>query len=420
MTFVNLLSPIAKLLLSLIRKSYLKEVIMKINTDIGRRKFIKNSAVSVLGGGIYLNSLNRSPVIKKFSGEDNSKKKNGIDKIEYRKLGNIDYKASLLGFGAMITTNSAVLEEALNMGVNYIDTARGYQNGNNEVMVGKVIKKKRKNVFLTTKESAKSKKSILEGTEESLKALDTDYIDALLAHGLSSREQVYDEDIMSALEKLKKEGKARFVGVSIHTNVAEVVNAIVDSKFYDLVTVRYNFRSDEKLKKTVKKANNAGIAVVAMKVMAGGKGYVGSEMKGLNPCQTALKWVMSDKNVATTIPSITSFQQLEENFNTMGAKMSWSERKTLYKYAKVMDREFCAMCDECSGICPQNVNIIDIMRYLMYADGYGELELGRDSYRSLSYNEPASKCIDCDDCLVPCVNNLNIKERMLHAHSILA
>jgi len=393
---------------------------MKVKKELDRREFMKSGLVSALSGGVFLDSFNRTRIINNFFKKDTQKKEEDENKIEYRKLGSTGYNASLLGFGAMITTDPSVLEKALDMGVNYVDTARGYQRGNNEIWIGKVIKNRRKNLFLTTKEKAGSKQSLLNGAEESLKALDTDYVDALLAHGLSSRSEVLNEDIMSGFEQLKKEGKARFVGMSTHSNSAEVIDAMIESKFYNLVTVKYNFRSDDGLKNAIERANKAGIAVVAMKPMAGGQGYVGSKMENLNPFQSALRWVMNDKNVATTIPSITSFQQLSENFETMGTKMSWSDRKILYKFAKVTDKLYCRMCDVCSGQCPENVKISDVMRFLMYAEGYGELQLGKDSYKSLSFHENASKCIDCGDCVVKCVNKLNIRERMVRANSLLA
>jgi len=402
---------------------------MKARKNIGRREFIKNSIFGALSGGVYLNSLNRTTVIKNFSGEEELNKKNNEEKIEYRKLGNIGYNASVVGFGAMLTNDASVLQRALDMGINYIDTARSYQRGNNEIMVGRVIKKRRKDVFLSTKNKQRSMRTIVKDAEESLKALDTDYVDCFLAHDVTSREQVINEDIMSALEKLKKEGKARYIGISTHSSEAEIIDAMINSKFYDLVTVKYNYRSDEKLIKAVERANKAGIAVVAMKVMGGKwwtyvirwrRGYTGHKMEGLNPCQAALKWVINDKNIATTIPSITSFQQLDENFSIMGSKFSWSDRKTLDKFARMTDKLYCRMCGECSNVCPENVNIPDIMRFLMYADGYGELELGRNSYKSLSSNERASKCTGCNHCVVPCVNKLNIRERMLRAHSKLA
>ncbi len=395
---------------------------MKTKKDLERREFLKNGIVSAFGGGIYLSSLNRTAVKKSFSGDKSAAGKKE-PKIEYRKLGKIGFNASLLGFGAMITTDPAVLEKALDMGVNYIDTSRGYQRGNNEILVGKVIKKRRKEVFLTTKTNLQSVEKILSDAETSLKALDTDYIDCYLIKSFGTRANVFDENCFGALEKLKKDGKVRYVGISTHKTEAEVINAMVDSKFYDLVTVKYNFRSDANITKAIARANEAGIAVVAMKVMGGrgGKGFdKEKQFEGLNHFQAGLKWVMSNKNIAATIPSTTSFQQLYENFDTMGSRMSWSDRKTLDKFAKLTDKEYCRMCDTCTGKCPRNVNIIDIMRYLMYAEDYGEIELGRDSYRALSLNEQASKCRLCDDCVVPCVNKLNIHERMIRAHSLLA
>ena len=390
---------------------------MEKSKKLDRRRFIKNSFMSAFGGGIYINSVNRSSIVGNFftKGESNQKKE-GDSKIEYRKLGKIGYNASLLGFGAMITTDPSVLVKALDMGINYVDTARGYQRGNCEVWVGKVVKNRRKNLFLTTKQKPGN---IIEGAEESLKALDTDYVDGLLGHGLS-REEVLSENVMSSLEKLKKEGKTRYIGASVHSNEAEVINAMIDAKIYDLVTVRYNFRSGDDLKKAIERANKEGLAVVAMKPMGGGKGNVGQSMGNLNPFQSALKWVMNDKNITTTIPSITSFQQLQENFDTMGAKMTWNDRKILDKYARITDRLYCRTCGECLERCPENVNIPDIMRFLMYADGYGELELGKDSYKTLSISENASKCIDCEECVVECVNKLNVGQRMIRAHSILA
>ena len=400
---------------------------MKGKKDIGRRDFIKNSCVSALSGGVYLISLNRFPITKRFL-EEKLEDKNKEEKVEYRKLGNIDYNVSVVGLGAMLTKDPAVLKNALDMGINYIDTARSYQGGNNEIMIGKVIGKRRKDIFLATKNKQGAMQSIVKDAEESLKALNTDYIDCFLLHDVKSKEQVFNEDVMSGLEKLKKEGKTRYIGISTHTNEVEVINAIVDSKFYNLVTVKYNYRSDEKLKKVIERAYKAGIAVVAMKIMGGkwwtmiigwGRGYKNHNMEYLNPCQAALKWVINDKNISTAIPSITSFKQLNENFDTMSSKMSLSDRKILEKYAKITDKLYCRMCGECLGTCPDNVNIPDIMRFLMYADGYGELELGRDSYKSLSINERALKCIKCDYCVVQCTNKLNIKERMLQAHSIL-
>ena len=164
---------------------------MKEKKNLGRREFLKNSIVSAFGGGVYLSSLDSSPLIKTFSEKNKSEAKKEVE-VEYRKLGKIDFKASLLGFGAMITSDPAVLAKALDMGVNYVDTSRGYQRGNNEIMVGKVIKNRRKDVFLTTKTTLKGTNEILSDAEESLRALDTDYINCYLIKSLGVRANVFE------------------------------------------------------------------------------------------------------------------------------------------------------------------------------------------------------------------------------------
>ncbi|MCK4965746.1 4Fe-4S dicluster domain-containing protein, partial [bacterium] len=195
--------------------------------------------------------------------------------------------------------------------------------------------------------------------------------------------------------------------------------AMIEIGFYDLVTVSYNFRSDEKLTKELKKARKKGIAVVAMKNMGGGggKGF-DAGIEGLNHFQSGLRWVMNQDFVDTTIPGMRSFQHVEENFSVMGTTMSWSDRKILHKYAEATDAYYCRRCGECTDVCPYGTNVSDVMRYLMYADGYGEYQLGGDSYNKLRVSEQAANCAECDKCLVPCGYGLDIKERMVRAHSL--
>jgi len=85
--------------------------------NIGRREFIENGIFGVLSGRVYLSPLNRTTVIKGFSGKDESNKKNKEEKIDYRKLGNIGYNASVVGLGAMLTNDASVLQRALDMGL---------------------------------------------------------------------------------------------------------------------------------------------------------------------------------------------------------------------------------------------------------------------------------------------------------------
>ena len=393
--------------------------LMKEEKRIGRRDFLKSGVAGAFGSGIYLGSAGVVPGTDK-----NTKDEKKEPVIEYRKLGKIDYKATLLGFGAMLTDDPAVLSMALDKGVNYIDTAWGYKNGNNEVMVGKVVKNRRKDVFIVSKGGYTDKSNITKHFEDSIKRLDTDYIDCYLAHGVKKADEVGSDLILSQLEKLKKDGKIRYTGFSTHTNMTEIINAAVDTKFYDLILTRYSYRDGKELEKAIERANKAGIAVVAMKIMKflvrnKGDGYEGKIGKGMTPFQSALRYVMDNPNIATTIPGITSFKELEENFSTMDTQLSWSDRKILNYYADVNDKLYCRGCGECMDKCPKGVNIPDNMRFLMYTDGYGAFGLGRDSYNELSPSEQASNCIDCNECVVPCAYGLDIRQDMIHTHRML-
>ena len=98
-------------------------------------------------------------------------------KLSYKTLGRTGLRVTSVGFGCMITSDPSVVERAVDLGINYFDTARGYQNGNNERMVGAALGAKRKNVILSTKSAADNKAGLLQDLDTSLSELKTDYVD---------------------------------------------------------------------------------------------------------------------------------------------------------------------------------------------------------------------------------------------------
>jgi aryl-alcohol dehydrogenase-like predicted oxidoreductase len=140
----------------------------------------------------------------------------------YRTLGKTGLKVTSLGFGCMITSDGSVVERAADLGITYFDTARGYQGGNNERMVGAALKKRRKDLVLSTKTEANDRQGALEQLDTSLKELGTDYVDIWYLHGKSTPSAVTD-GLMEALAAAKKSGKTRFVGVSTHSGQQELM-----------------------------------------------------------------------------------------------------------------------------------------------------------------------------------------------------
>ena len=181
------------------------------NGGMNRRRFLKNSAIGVGAVGIAIGTGS------KVSGEENTKTPSSSPlKIkEYRTLGRTGFKVSDIGSG--FVDNPAVLEQLLDAGVNYIDTAESYGN---ETMLGSVIKKRdRKSVFITTKLEVKkdlSKEGFLSRAYKCLERLQTNYVDCIMMHGPEKVETLKTEGFHAAMQQLKKEGKLHFVGVTHH------------------------------------------------------------------------------------------------------------------------------------------------------------------------------------------------------------
>jgi len=144
-----------------------------------------------------------------------------------------------------------------------------------------------------------------------------DYVDMLYLHGVDSREVALHPEFLEALSLLKQQGKIRFAGVSTHRNEPDVVAAITESDVYDIVLSAYNFTMEhrDRLKEKIALAAEKGIGIIAMKTMAGG--FLDKERTKPVDCKAALKWVLQDPNVHTTIPGIITFDQLTENFSVM-------------------------------------------------------------------------------------------------------
>ena len=190
-------------------------------------------------------------------------------KLDYKVLGRTGLKVTTVGFGCMITSDPSVIERAADAGINYFDTARGYQHGNNERMVGAALGAKRKQIVLSTKTHAPDKEGMLKHLDESLRELSTDYIDIWYLHGRSSAADIRD-DMIEAQQLAKKQGKIRFAGVSTHSGQKDLLPWMAQKGVFDVVLAAYNFSMDAAMEQAVATAAKAGIGVVGMKVMAGG------------------------------------------------------------------------------------------------------------------------------------------------------
>jgi uncharacterized protein len=346
-------------------------------------------------------------------------------KLEYKVLGRTGLKVTSVGMGCMITSDQSVVERALDAGINYFDTARGYQRGNNERMVGAALGAKRKQVVLSTKTHASDKAAMEQNLEQSLRELNTDYIDIWYLHGRSSGAEVTDE-MIEVQQAAKKAGKIRFTGISTHGGQENLIPWMVQKGAFDVVLTSYNFSMSKGLTQAIAAAAKAGMGVVAMKVMAGGKREakpgtpLGDKLAQPGAMLAALKWVVKNPDVATTIPSMTDMDQLEENLHAMGNPLSSQDEKVLAAHLETIKPVYCRMCGQCDGTCQKGLPVADVLRYLTYADGYGQFELGRENFSALQPEHAAVRCGDCNDCTVACPHGVRVRHRIARAQELFA
>jgi aryl-alcohol dehydrogenase-like predicted oxidoreductase len=341
-------------------------------------------------------------------------------KVFYRVLGKTGLKVTSVGFGSMITSDASVIERAADMGITYFDTARGYQKGNNERMVGAALKSRRKNIVLSSKSEAKTASAALAELETSLKELGTDYLDIWYIHAKDKPEQVPDE-LVEAWIKAKQQGKIRHIGLSTHSP-NEMADRILEIGKIEVVLSTYNFTMGDARDSALERISGAGLGLVAMKVMAGGMKirYRMPQMQRPMAGIAALKWAIRKPYFATAIPSMTDMEQLEMNFQAMAESFKPADELILAGRREEIRTEYCRMCYRCADRCPKGLPVTDILRFVTYADGYGEFALGRERFLELPAAVKNVRCGDCSSCAIHCPNGVDVARRLQRAQELFA
>jgi aryl-alcohol dehydrogenase-like predicted oxidoreductase len=384
-------------------------------TDKGRRDFFKKS----IAGLVVLPAVMKSSLAS-------DEPKATTTKLIYRTLGKTGLKLPIVSMGVMNADNPNLVKAALDAGIVHLDTAHVYQRGRNEEMVGQVIKDRpRDSYVLATKVVAdhqdrktgfftdKTKpEPFIEKFELSLKRLGVEYVDILYLHSVVTKEAVLFEPVLSAMQKLKKSGKIRFIGVSTHRNEPEVIRAATDSGAHDVVLTAYNFKQPhvKEMNAAIEYAAKAGIGIIAMKTQAGV--YWDQERQHQINMKAALKWALANKNVHTAIPGFTTFDQMNLDLSVMeDLTLSPEEKEDLSLGNEMgMNGLYCQQCGECESQCHKSLDIPTIMRSYMYAYGYKNYMTARETLLSAKNNN--NFCQDCETCPVTCSQGFNVKDRI--------
>ena len=341
-----------------------------------------------------------------------------------RTLGKTGMKIPVISFGVMRADNPNLCKAAYEKGIKLFDTANGYQNGNNEIMLGNLLKDyPRSSFYLATKvkpvgvdrEGKPSEQTtagdFLTKFNTSLSRLKMDYVDILYIHDIRNPDMLEYKPIINALKNLKKEGKVKFIGFSTHANEPVVIDAAAAMDTWDVILTSYNFKQTyiNELNSAIKKANQAGIGIVAMKTLAGG-GFLDKEKTKPINSTAALKWVLSNSDITTTIPGMTDFDQLDLNIKILSDISITDQEKKDLLIASAEKGLYCTGCTICLNSCTMSLPVPDLMRAYMYAYGYSNLSMAYSLLSELGTND--NPCKDCSSCQVECTKKFDIKEKI--------
>jgi len=404
------------------------------NSDFSRRKFVASSLSCLAAAGL----ASVSPLKALAQSEEPGSEKPS-NEVPVRTLGRTGLKLPIISMGAGACNDPGLVQACFESGMRHFDTAANYGFGRNEQMVGRAIKKMgvRKEAIIATKAHTpaqrggltpeQSKKRLIESLEASLKRLKTDYVDILYVHDVRSPEVVSDEAIVESLKQLKKDGKVRYLGISTHSDMANVVNATVAADIYDVILTSINFTmvDDTDLLAAIANASTKGLGVVAMKTQAGGARFPNPDSLRDHDSavinSAALKWALRNEHITTAITGISTYDHMRANMTTARNLEYTKEEKAFLGDNRItLGMGFCRQCRRCLATCPKGVEIPDLMRTHMYASQYGDFRLARETLDSVPAAAGLTSCTSCDGCIAACANTVDIPGKIADLKLIYA
>lgn len=363
-----------------------------------------------------------------------------------RTLGKTGLRVSDIGFGSSsLAGDEKLVQHALERGIRYFDTAESYRGGASEETLGRALAGRRDEVVLASKTECgpeTTRAELMRALDASLARLRTDRIDVYFNHAVNDVRRLQNPEWPEFVSRAKAAGKIRFTGMSGHGGrLVECLDFAIDDGAADVFLVGYNFGQDpdflqkltksfdfvaiqEGLPRVLAKARKQGIGVVAMKTLRGARlnDMKPFERPGGSFAQAAFRWVLSSPNVDSLVVTMRDPAQVDEYLVASGtAAPTRADFRLLERYEARNGAEQCRYgCNDCASACPLGVPIADVLRTRMYAEDYGDLELARSAYASLSSN--AGACLSCAHraCTGACPHGLAIPDLTVRAHRAAA
>lgn len=322
-----------------------------------------------------------------------------------RVLGKTNLKINRIGFGGIpiqrVTQQDTnkIIDELINQGINFIDSARGYTVS--EEYIGNAIEGKRDNFILASKSMSRTYEDMLKDVDITLKNFKTDYIDLYQLHNVKSDEyeNIFNDNMAyKALLDCKSQGKIKNIGITSHS-IDTIKKAVRDEKF-DTIQFPYNIVEDQ-ADEIFREAHKRNIGIIVMKPLAGG---------AINNAKLAIKYILSKEYIDVVIPGMDSVDQVLENISVLeNLDIDKEDELKIEDIRNQLGNRFCRRCEYCMP-CPVGINIP--MNFLLegYYSRYNLKKWSKERYNSLDIK--ASDCVECGKCESKCPYDLPIREML--------
>ena len=376
--------------------------------------------------------------------------------MQYRRLGKLDWEVSVLGFGVMRLPladketekvdepeSVRMMRYAIDHGVNYIDTAYPYHEGQSEGIVGKALKDGyRERVKVATKlpvwlvEDAQAFDRYL---NEQLERLQMEKIDFYFLHGLNSQRwpKVRDLGVIRWAEGAMADGRFDHLSFSFHDNFETFKQIVDDYDNWTSAQVQYNYMDVgyQAGRRGVEYAASKGLAVVVMEPIRGGqltkpRGPVAkvweSAAQKRSPAAWALLWVWNQPEVSVVLSGMSTMEQVMENVALADSArpgiLSPEELAVVDRAQEAYKRLAPIPCTNCKYCmpCSSGVDISGIFEIYNDTMIYEDLEEARWLYSQLKEEQHADQCTKCAECTDACPQGIDIPEWLEKVHAFLA
>lgn len=334
--------------------------------------------------------------------------------MKYKKLGKTGYEISVMGIGGIPIQRvgqdvaEEVIAVALELGVNFLDTARGYTDS--EEKFGQALQGVRDRFILATKTPTRDAEGARRDLETSLRMLKTDSVELYQLHNVSTKaelEQVLAPGgALEAVLQAQQEGLVKHIGVTGHND--QVLLEAVETGLFATVQAPVN-AVERQFIPVLEAAKVRDMGTIAMKPLAGGS-FMHPEL--------ALRQLLAEPLLDVIIPGVDSADQMRQN---AGLAANWrplddAERPLLEQEVADLGKGFCRRCEYCLP-CPQGIKIPQVFILEGYATRYNLAEWAVGRYATM--DRDASVCADCGICESRCPYSLPIREMLQRAHKNL-